>query len=109
MRGWKLRLLALLLLLNLLSLDLNGQTPIPYSIVIDEILPDPAPAVGLPNAEFIELKNVSGNPINRRSHPSVTPSSSVAAGDVRQSIACWLSAADSKSARMPGALPVLAK
>jgi len=64
MCGWKLRLLALLLSLNLLSGDLDGQTAIRYSIVIDEILPDPAPAVGLPNAEFIELKNVSGVPIN---------------------------------------------
>jgi len=64
MRGWKLGLLALLLLLNLLSVELKGQAPTRNSIVIDEILPDPAPAVGLPNAEFIELKNVSGNPIN---------------------------------------------
>src|SRR6185295_7750099 len=30
-----------------------------YDVVIDELLPDPSPAVQLPNYEFIELKNVS--------------------------------------------------
>lgn len=36
----------------------------PYDILIDEIFCDPSPAVGLPNAEFLELRNVSGVPID---------------------------------------------
>jgi hypothetical protein len=35
-----------------------------YDIVIDEIFPDPSPAVGLPDAEFIELRNISGRDFN---------------------------------------------
>ena len=34
-----------------------------YSVIINEFLPDPTPTVGLPNCEFIELKNISDEAI----------------------------------------------
>ncbi len=35
-----------------------------YDVIIDEIFPDPTPAVGLPGYEWIELKNASPFPID---------------------------------------------
>ena len=35
-----------------------------YDVVIDEIMADQTPQIGLPSNEWIELKNVSTNPIN---------------------------------------------
>jgi hypothetical protein len=49
----------ILLFLPLYSLAQNR-----YDVVIDEIMADPTPQITLPSNEWIELKNVSANPIN---------------------------------------------
>lgn len=54
------------LLLTCIVLSSVAQMVNRYAIVIDELFPDPSPAIGLPNAEFIELKNVSSSPVNLR-------------------------------------------
>ncbi|HYH16405.1 MAG TPA: lamin tail domain-containing protein, partial [Flavisolibacter sp.] len=35
-----------------------------FDVVIDEIFADPSPQIELPNVEYIELKNISGRPLN---------------------------------------------
>jgi hypothetical protein len=46
------------------QLCVQAQTANTYNVVIDEIMADPSPVVGLPNAEFIELRNVSAQAFN---------------------------------------------
>jgi hypothetical protein len=52
----------LLLLIILLALKASAQNR--YDVVIDEIMPDPSPQIGLPNNEWLELKNTTSSPIN---------------------------------------------
>jgi len=47
------------------ALQIDTLPPIqPYEIIIDEIMSDPSPSVGLPEVEWIELRNVSNHDVN---------------------------------------------
>ena len=54
----------LLLLAVLASFTTVAQIANRFDVVITEIMADPSPVVGLPNAEFIEIRNVSATAYN---------------------------------------------
>jgi hypothetical protein len=58
------RTLFIFVLLTLFAKGLFCQPIHRFDIVIDEVFPDPSPSIGLPNSEFIELKNVSVKAVN---------------------------------------------
>src|SRR6187402_836771 len=52
------------LLLILLFSPLYASSQSRYDVLIDEIMADQTPQIGLPSNEWIELKNVSASPVN---------------------------------------------
>jgi hypothetical protein len=58
------KIFCLVFSLTIFSSITQAQQAQRFNIIIDEIFADPSPQVGLPNAEFIELRNTSSTPFN---------------------------------------------
>ena len=58
------RLTIVISLLIALTGFVSAQTPRRFDVLITEIFADPSPSVGMPQNEFVEVKNVSSIPID---------------------------------------------
>lgn len=58
------KILRLVLFFTILFSTTQAQQATRLNVIIDEIFADPSPQVGLPNSEFIELRNTSSTPFN---------------------------------------------
>lgn len=67
--------MRILFILLVIFLSDAAVAQAPYSVVISEIMPDPTPVVGLPDAEWIELKNTTASTINLQGWRIAKPAS----------------------------------